>query len=484
MKRISATILLTICSILLSAQNQGNFWYFGDHAGLDFSSGSPVSTSGGQVYFPDGTHSEGSASICDSSGNLLFYTNGHRVWNKNHLLMPNGTGIGGHWSSTQAALIIPQPGSTRYYYIFTTDAFYNLTLDKGLRYSVVDMCLDNGTGAVMIFQKNILVLDTVAEKLTAVRHGNGTDYWIITHKYYSDAFYAFQLSANGIVDTVISHIGSFHPTGTQNIHAAIGQLKASPDGHKLAIGNGNSNNCIAEYFDFDPLTGTVSNVVNVQWDTLNNFYGISFSPDNTKLYFACNNPTGIFQFDLTAGGGHPDSVRASRTQVGDSSYSYLGMQLGPDGKIYAARTPISTTYLSVINSPNLPGASCNFVGDAVSLNGTTASFGLPNFIDSYDYSNDIPGCITGIVEESLGDHTPAFPNPFIDQTTITFGKSVVNATIILRNALGQPVMQNTNLSGEAFVLQRNELSPGLYVVQLFEDDNLIFSKIIVIAQAE
>ncbi len=464
---------------------QGNIWYFGDHAGLDFNSGSPVFTSGGQVDFPDGTHSEGSASICDSSGNLLFYTNGKTVWNKNHLMMPNGNGLWGNWSSTQAALIVPQPGSSRYYYIFTTDGFYNASLDKGLRYSIVDMCLDNGNGNVIWNQKNILVLDTVAEKLTAVRHGNGTDYWIITHKYYSDAFYAFQLSANGIVDTVISHIGSFHPLGLQYPVAAIGQLKASPDGHKLAIGNGNSNNCIAEYFDFDPLAGTVSNFVNVQWDTLNNFYGISFSPDNTKLYFACNYYShGIYQFDLIAGGGDPDSVSASRTLVTDSSYAYLALQLGPDGKIYSTHTPTTTSFLGVINNPNASGLACNFADNLISLSGQSASYGLPNFVDSYDYSNTIPSCITGIGEQTGGDHAVAFPNPFVDQTTISFGKSVVNATIILRNALGQTIMQNTNLSGATFVLQRDELSPGLYVVQLIEDGNLIFSKVLVIAQTE
>lgn len=485
MKRISATLLLTICCILLNAQRQGNLWYFGDNAGLDFNSGSPVFTSGGQVYFPDGTHNEGSASICDSSGSLLFYTNGNKIWNKNHAVMPSGNGLLGNWSSTQSALILPQPGSDQYYYVFTTDGFYNANLDKGLRYSKVDMCLNNGLGDVMFGQKNILLLDTVAEKLTAVRHDNGTDYWIITHKYYSDAFYAFQLSAIGIVDTVVSHIGSVHPLGLQYPVAAIGQLKASPDGNKLAIGNGNSSTCIAEYFDFDPLSGIVSNAVNVQWDLNNNFYGISFSPDNSKLYFACNAYShGIYQFDLTAGGGDPDSVRASRTLITDSSYAYLALQLGPDGKIYATHTPLSSPYLGVINNPNASGTACNFIDNIISLSGQSASYGLPNFVDSYDYSNTIPGCITGIAEQTDEDHASAFPNPFVDQTTITFGKSVDNGTIILRNALGQTVRQYRNVSGDSFVVQRGELSPGFYVVQLLEKDSVVFSETLIIAQAE
>jgi hypothetical protein len=68
------------------SQNQANIWYFGSFAGVDFNSGSPVSLSDGAM-----TTNEGCATICDSEGELLFYTDGTKVYNKNHSIMPNGT---------------------------------------------------------------------------------------------------------------------------------------------------------------------------------------------------------------------------------------------------------------------------------------------------------------------------------------------------------------------------------------------------------
>lgn len=76
--------------------------------------------------------------------------------------MPNGDSLLGNPLSTQAALVIPLPGSSRYFYLFTTDDFYLDSLKYGFRYSVVDICLDNGYGDVITGNKNIFLLDTVA----------------------------------------------------------------------------------------------------------------------------------------------------------------------------------------------------------------------------------------------------------------------------------------------------------------------------------
>ncbi len=308
------------------SQKQGNIWYFGDHAGLDFNSGSPIALTNGQTYSPDGTKVEGTAVISNSSGSLLFYTNGMKIWNKNHQVMPHGDGILGNFSSTQSALIIAQPGSSRYFYVFSTDCFQN-NLQNGFRYSIVDICLDNELGDVIPNLKNVKLLDTVAEKLTAVRHANGIDYWIIVHKYYSDAFYSYHLSSAGIVGTVISHIGSRHPNiaSNQQPYGAIGELKSSPNGNKLAIVTGNTEPYgIAEYFDFDKNTGIVTNWVNLQTNMVGldqYYYGTCFSPDNSKLYITTIlNINNVFQFNLNAGGGNATSVIASKTNIATNSY--------------------------------------------------------------------------------------------------------------------------------------------------------------------
>jgi hypothetical protein len=448
-----------------SGQKQGNIWYFGDHVGLDFNSGVPVVLNNGQLFAYEGT-----AVMCDSSGALLFYTNGFQIWNRNHQVMPNGDSLMGNYylSSTQAALIIPQPGSNRFFYVFTTDDFFHNLL-YGLRYSIVDICLDNGFGDVIQNQKNILMLDTVAEKLTGVRHSNGTDYWVITHKYYSDAFYSYHLSATGIVDTVISHVGSVHPTFPVTPVGAIGQLKASPNGQKLAIVNGNANPAIAEYFNFDKATGIVSNCVSVQTNPSWMYYGVSFSPDNSKLYIACSiNGNGIYQFDLNSGGGNPDSVRASKVQVA-AGYNYFALQLAINGKIYCTRSPYGSI-MEVINNPNNPGLSCNYADSALYLNGNLSWYGFPNFIDSYDYSNTTYNCQTGINENDQTENNIILPNPFNNFLSITTSDNrlykITLYDITSRKLLQQSFTNSTSLN-------TSQLSKAIYIYELRTKNGVI-----------
>lgn len=408
------SLALSVC-LPASAQKQGNIWYFGVGAGLDFNSGTPVALTDGQITTPGGgnpDNNEGSSVICDNQGRLLFYTNGELIWNRKHMLMPTGVALQGNFSSTQSSLIVPKPGSSRYFYIFTTDAFLN-DLRGGFRYSIVDMCLDNGYGDVMVGEHDKLLLDTVAEKLSAVRHVNGVDYWIVVHKYFSDAFYAYHLTSTGIMPPVISHAGAVHQyycyipppyhaayNGTIN---AMGWMNFSPNGQKLALVTAQSCKNIAEVFDFDRSTGQVTNPIPLATDTVAlGLYGTCFSPNSSKLYISSFiNRNYIYQFDLTAGTGSAADVNNSSTIVASKSSgpSVMAMQLGPDGKIYVAER--NTAYLGVIQFPNVAGASCYYNSTGVSLNGRQSTAGLPNFIAGYDYSNGpLP-----VVSISLGNDT-------------------------------------------------------------------------------
>jgi len=140
MKKFIPFFVFTFLTLSLSAQNQANIWYFGHNAGLDFNGGDPVALNDGALFTDEGV-----ATISDYNGNLLFYTDGKVVWNKNHQIMPNGTGLLGHASSTQSAVIVPQPSNSDLYYIFTVD--YTAS-SGGMAYSVVDMDLENGLGNV------------------------------------------------------------------------------------------------------------------------------------------------------------------------------------------------------------------------------------------------------------------------------------------------------------------------------------------------
>jgi hypothetical protein len=352
-----------------NAQKETCKWYFGNKAALDFSSGSPVSVSNSTM-----TAIEGCASVADAQGNLLFYSNGLEVFNKNHQYLDNSSNpfLIGQTSSTQSSLIIKRPGSGNLYYIFTTGASGTGTL----AYSVVDMSLSAGMGSVTV--KNNTLIGSVTEKLTATKHCNGADFWIITHKYNSTEFYSYLLSASGVNSTpVISSVGSVHAPGTNTV-SFIGAMKISPTGKKLGLGIYREQNNI-ELFDFDNLTGQVSNPIILGTHT---GYACEFSPDGTKFYavdvVSQSNPGRIHQWDLCAGSA--SAIIASKQSVNTVSVIAGAMQLSTDGKIYISENTLSS--LGVINNPNLTGTAMNYVPQAVALSTGTCASGLPNFVGS------------------------------------------------------------------------------------------------------
>ncbi|GAL01569.1 hypothetical protein JCM19314_1352 [Nonlabens ulvanivorans] len=285
--------LLYICFLILSissySQNQANWWFFGNNAGLDFNTGTPIPNNLGLL-----STNEGCASIADACGALLFYTDGITVWNQNHIVMPNGMNLLGDPSSSQSALIIPQPDTPDLYYIFTVGDF---NPRNGLNYSVVDMTLNGGLGDIIPSQKNINLIADSTEKVAAAVTDNG-DAWIVTYAEdvigsgLFDTFYAFKLTSSGM-DLSATVTSTFN-----NVQAddRRGYLRISPDGSKIAImtqlpvtpGIVGQTGRGAWLFDFDNSTGLVSNSVRLNFPLTHQAYGAEFSPDSRKIYVDIN----------------------------------------------------------------------------------------------------------------------------------------------------------------------------------------------------
>jgi hypothetical protein len=362
-------ILLLVCfcfSFTGWTQAEFNQWRFGYYAALDFNSGSPVSIAGSAL-----SQTEGSTSLADASGNLLFYSNGVTVYNRLNMPMPNGFGLLGNSSSTQSGVAVKQPGFTDRYYIFTAP---ETGTTNPLCYNVIDMTADGGYGDVIL--KNVVINPRSCEKICAVRHCNNVDVWIITHDINTNGFRSFLLTAAGLNPLpVVSNSGPVVPNGTTE---RIGYLKSSPQGDRLVACYYGMN--ISGLFDFNNNTGVVSNYKALT--TANSGpYGCEFSPDGKKVYVAFNTGSFLCQFDACA-----TDPALTRVNVGVSIGLFTGaLQRGPDGKIYLSRSNIGT--LDVINSPNVAGLGCNFVQNAITLvTGTQARFGLPNHSDFYSRS--------------------------------------------------------------------------------------------------
>lgn len=440
------------------AQKEAAIWYFGEYAGLDFNSGSPVALTNGQL-----STDEGCTTISDKNGNLLFYTDGTIVYDKTHNVMPNGTGLLGHRSSTQSAIIVPRPNNPNLYYIFTVDEPNPYNADdndindvdppnNGLNYSLVDLRLNNGLGDIVSTEKNIPLITynkndgeevkfKCSEKVTAVQHGDGVSFWVITH--FINTFYSFKVGTLGIDKNPVKTVTSFNiPIGGYNYNA-IGYLKVSPNGRKLAMANsstrstnelGPKNSVIRDtgnvlLFDFNAITGTISNGMRLIENS--NPYGLEFSAKSKKIYVTLNkyNNEGLtigselLQFDLKN-----SNIIGSKKIVNSSTNVAGALQLAIDEKIYRAgypNTSANTTKLSVINNPELDGTSCNYIQNAIDLKGKNAKKGLPPFITSfflYSFSYEF---------NCLGDATHFFINTIekIDSVLWDFGDGTTSTDI-------------------------------------------------------
>ncbi len=360
---------------LLTAQGEASNWYFGGNAGLSFNNGTPTALTNGSL-----STIEGCATISDAQGNLRFYTDGRTVYNRIHQTMPNGSQLQGNSSSTQSGLIVPHPVNQNLYFVFTLQS---LAAPAGLRYSVVDMSLDNGLGDVNM-DKNILLHVSTTEKITAVGHSNGTDVWVIAHRYNSNEFTSYLIDGAGLNTTaVISAVGN----NVTVLADTIGQMKAAPDGTKVAVVYNESE--ILELLDFDAATGVLSNPFQITSFGSNagfnpsKIYGLEFSPRSRFLYVS-ESFDGIFQFDLS--NFNAIDVDASKTFLGakssnTASGSNNSLQLASDGKIYIAQD--GSTQLGVINNPDEVGVLSAYSQNGVSLNGRNSRLGLPPFVQSY-----------------------------------------------------------------------------------------------------
>ncbi len=386
--RLLFFILAFISAMTVYSQREASNWYFGNNAGLDFNSGTPVPLFNGQLETL-----EGCESFSDEDGNLLFYTDGKVIWNRFHQQMANGDGLRGSFSTTQSALVVPNPVLTNIFYIFTPDDVLSYGLgigedgggpseSNGFNYSIIDMAGDAGRGVVS--SKNNELLERAAENVTGVRNFEDNYYWVVTH--HQDRFYAYKVDENGVDETpVVSNIGP----DIGDYENFRGSIKISPDGTKLAIAHTtrlprNTGNLYL--YDFDSTTGLVSNPLSLNADRL--YYGVEFSSNSSKVYasgLSIRGPevTGgleVVQFDLNAP-DIPGSLYLLHSYQSERIGIISGaLQLAIDKKIYHS---IPGQELSVIRTPNLAGINCDFRPFALDLGGRQASYGLPPFIQSF-----------------------------------------------------------------------------------------------------
>ncbi|MGI2336928.1 MAG: PKD domain-containing protein, partial [Dehalogenimonas sp.] len=357
------TALFFLFPILAISQNQANNWYFSPREGLDFNSGYPVIIDKSIDYMLNST------CLSDTTGKLLFYTDGNTVWNTDLDTLQNGFGLFAG-NNNQPAVIVPNPGNSNQYYIFTVGGE---DLVIGLRYSIIDISLDNGKGAVT--SKNILVDEGVwaRHRVAAVRHSNNRDFWIITRTKDNNniqSWAVFLLTPTGLDPVPVI---SYAPNMTLFNIAIDGEIKVSQDRKKMiSLHSSNANHHGAlDISSFNASTGQIIHHFMISeyysYGSSRGMYGMEISPDSKLVYCTVSSDTNyslLYQYDLTK----IDSAQFVNSGIVIDTCYTKRLQLAPDGKIYGDHLQgNSDRFLDIIHDVWARDSECSLVKNAIFL---------------------------------------------------------------------------------------------------------------------
>ena len=367
-------IFYSLCffSLTLVAQNENNKhdyqWLIG-YQGIgnsEYSQGQLIDFNGDSVtIFPEiiaRKFNISSVSMADKDGNLVFSSNNDVVMNGNNEIMVNGDSLNANASYVvdfvqQSQLALPAPGSDSLYYLFHHEytfvgyiqgdyvlfvvPFKLLASNIDMRYDSLNM----GQGAVI--NKNTLVVEDslMAGRLTAVRHGNGRDWWVIAQRLNSNKYYTILVDSQQVHEPFVQPIGPYPVMGN---HSGVGQASFSPDGNQYLMYRSHSipDERQIDLFDIDRCTGALSNPTRINVPSGGFPGGVAFSPNSRYIYYA--DPAGYYRIDT-----NQDTLTLDLLQERIDTVKFgFQAQLGPDGKIYYALGLGSTRHYAVIDNPD------------------------------------------------------------------------------------------------------------------------------------
>jgi hypothetical protein len=400
---LSILLFILTATISLSAQNEGSNWVFGDYAGLTWNttttrsatviyggSGSANITVPTNLSSPKLTTTEGCFAYSDKNGQLLFYSDGTRLWRGDHTQV--SVTMTGNYSSAQSGIVFPYPGKTNQYIAVTVP--WNAEASPKLAFTVIEA--STPSNATVISSNTLLQGykgDLMVESVQAIRHANGTDFWIIAPGSPRISGATDQNTYLNVWEVTSSGVASTAPAKTirlpkSTLSSSRGYLKFSSGGNYFAWGTWSRG--VLYYGRFDPATGEFSSIGYVDRGNGNdNFYGVEFSPTGKYLYVSPATTSGRskiverFNFEQLLNSGNTTTEGIiTNTYAG----TYMGaLQLGIDGRIYAVEN--NTSHLYIIDQPDSQNPKVYKLNNY--LNGT-GKLGLPTFSASFF----LPGEIT------------------------------------------------------------------------------------------
>lgn len=419
-KRVEHVGLQTVVQTqdLTKSRASQRFWYFGNAAGLDFGTSgtttTPITAACGSACLT----TEGVTVATDSRGDLLFWTDGRTVWNRDGDVMQNSTGLNGDASATQASAFFPLDKSLTKYVIVTNTAEYAAGAGT-LYYSVIDMTLDGGKGGVMASKKNVPVWTGVTgyttEALTAAPKSDGSGFWVVAFRPGTTNLIVAEFDASGPVGTPREFSSGMTISRRTTSVIGVGTLNFNNDYTKLVMMAGShcagSTACptdtgLVRLIDFDARTGTPTN--RYAWDGATTFqlasnanhgYSADFSPGEQYIYLSRIYSGRLYRYKL-AGNSSSAAIKSSEEFIGITNsatdygvYNGGGQVLSaPDGRMYVANLDFQN--ISVVNKPDAATtvsmtlaqrqSAVGFVYNGITLRpGTVSRYGLPQMVTVY-----------------------------------------------------------------------------------------------------
>lgn len=439
------------------------------------------------IGFIYGIHGD-NASISNKNGNLLFFTNGCAIYNRDYKIMPNGDSINaGIWfdkfwkhcsqgyPGAQDVLFLPDPGNNNGYYLFHKTIMYEPQKPtyRLLSHSYIDLSLGNGNGD-LIFKNKIYNDNSVLSfYFTAINHQNKKDWWLIQPLKDDSIFLTFLLDSSGI-----------HQFQNQNTHqffdsersSASGTAKFSPDGTKYAIYNYYDQ---LHVYDFDRSSGILSNHQKIEIYPPNEidrsqirFNSVEWSPNGRFIY--CASYLKLHQVD-TWENNIQDGVRHIADYDGTLDpfpNEFFLMAQAPDCKIYM--TPKNGSFsIHVINKPDELGTACDFVQNGIKFqypNGGT----LPNFprfrVDEEDKCDPT---ITSMFGETVyyRRDLEVYPNPSTGLFTLKIPEGIGRANLVVTNINGQIIYKKEINHSIIEGIDISNFASGRYNIDVYPMEN-------------
>jgi uncharacterized repeat protein (TIGR01451 family) len=385
---------LNTCSAEQTRATQ-RYWFFGQSGAIDFG---VTGTTATPFLGNSANNGEGSTVVTDSSGHLQFWSNGQTVFDRNGNAMSNGTGLLGAPSATQTVAAFPALGQPGKYFVVTTstDVF---TAGQGpnnqLHYSIVDMSLNGGLGAVTATKNVALGLDdTASEALVAVPNDDGTGFWVITYTNGTSNIIAYEFNSSGPTGLVTtSTLPSANGTivGTLNFSADLTQLVA------MTVGGVSPYPGTIRLLQFNAVTGLISERMSWAAGAFTGTvpYSADFSPAGDYVYSSnLDNGGRLFRYRI-AGATTGAQVKLTEQDLGVASNGDAGandggqVRRGPDGRMYVA--DFGANSIGVIATPDGVTAGYDVDGQPLAA-GAISRYGLPQLVTgcpppSIDYSD-------------------------------------------------------------------------------------------------